>query len=133
MRFVNSLHSPPRLATILVSRFLLDLQSANRRASNPQGTTLHDGGTESLVFERVIGSIGSSIYADPEENYFEDMFEEDQDAGCLTMEAQENLTDVGGQHCLNADAGLEGGLGKDMTTRSVAGQPLSDDELRTSV
>lgn len=92
----NTLSSLPRLAGILVSRFLLDLQSANRRASNPQGTTLHDGGTESLVFERVIGSIGSSIYADPEENYFEDMFEEDQDAGCLTMEAQENLTDVGG-------------------------------------
>ena len=52
-----------RITTILISRFLLDLQSAKRKACSPQGTiTLaSDEGLGALVFERVIGSLGSSI------------------------------------------------------------------------
>ncbi|KAM5536608.1 hypothetical protein V8D89_009703 [Ganoderma adspersum] len=50
------------LTVILVSRFILRLQSANLRgigaASSRGQTTSNDG---SLVFERVIGSLGASI------------------------------------------------------------------------
>ena len=52
-----------RTTAVLISRFLLDLQSAKRKACSPQGTiTLaSDEGLGALVFERVIGSLGSSI------------------------------------------------------------------------
>ncbi|KAM5543602.1 hypothetical protein V8D89_002853 [Ganoderma adspersum] len=119
--FVLQLREP--LAAILVSRFLLDLQSANRRASNARGTTitLHDGGTGSLVFERVIGPLGSSIYVDP--GSYSDMFDEDEDEdedeGGLTMDPQDpRLTEMGGWHCPNVDADLEGGSQAEMTTPS---------------
>ena len=114
----DALPSPHRLAAILVSRFLLDLQSANHRASNPQGATitLHNGGTGSLIFERVIGSLGSSIFDAVGED--EDEFDQDGDEECLAMETQEDLTDVGGQHLLNAKGESEAGLGVEMTTPS---------------
>ncbi len=50
--------------TLLVSRFLLDLQEAHRNAcdaefeSGTQGETSHAG---TLIFERVIGSHNSSL------------------------------------------------------------------------
>lgn len=52
---------------MLTSRFLFHLQAAQGRASNPQGTTMmsfqdHDG-AGTLLFERVIGSLGASILA----------------------------------------------------------------------
>ena len=50
------------MSTTLVSRFLLDLQAANRNAldaASQSSTKPADTGT--LVFERVIGSLASSI------------------------------------------------------------------------
>ncbi|KAI0730558.1 hypothetical protein C8Q76DRAFT_330551 [Earliella scabrosa] len=54
------------ITAILVSRFLLDLQRANQRASNltshEQDTDdmVREAQTESLVFQRVVGSLASS-------------------------------------------------------------------------
>ncbi|TBU52338.1 hypothetical protein BD310DRAFT_832390, partial [Dichomitus squalens] len=64
------------LSAILVSRFLLHLQSASLRAMgslpSSQMSSLHPD--RSLVFERVVGSLGASIAA-------EDYLEEDYDYG----------------------------------------------------
>ena len=50
------------MSTTLVSRFLLDLQAANRNAldaASQNSTKMAD--TDTLVFERVIGSLASSL------------------------------------------------------------------------
>ncbi|TFK86460.1 hypothetical protein K466DRAFT_600296 [Polyporus arcularius HHB13444] len=52
------------LTGVLVSRFLMDLQSANRRALNTDSSLYSsgvDGPLESIVFERVVGSLASTI------------------------------------------------------------------------
>ncbi|RPD69784.1 hypothetical protein L226DRAFT_616558 [Lentinus tigrinus ALCF2SS1-7] len=49
------------LTAIIVSRFLINLQSANVKAVGMGSTQDNGGQSESLVFERVIGSLGSSI------------------------------------------------------------------------
>ncbi|RPD57184.1 hypothetical protein L226DRAFT_536655 [Lentinus tigrinus ALCF2SS1-7] len=52
------------LTGVLVSRFLMDLQSANRRALNTDSSLYDspgDGPLESIVFERVVGSLASTI------------------------------------------------------------------------
>lgn len=61
-----------RITAILISRFLLDLQTAERHAvcmssSSPafNGDSLHE---ESLVFERVMGSLTSVIGSTTEDD-----------------------------------------------------------------
>ena len=109
---LTSLLLSGRLTTILISRFLLHLQAANRKASNPQGTTTisthaHDaGGPGSLVFERVIGSLSSSmdigsVPGDEDSIYDEDTFntdtytdmDKDGDGGRLKIQVK----DLGGK------------------------------------
>ena len=56
----------------MISRFLFHLQSANRRAEGK--STVEEDQMGSLVFERVIGSVDSSI---PPEDYAGTVFDED--------------------------------------------------------
>ncbi|KAI0682290.1 putative FMN-binding domain-containing protein, partial [Cerioporus squamosus] len=52
------------LTGVLVSRFLMDLQTANRRALNTDSSLYSQGGEgpfETIVFERVVGSLASTI------------------------------------------------------------------------
>ena len=56
-----------RLSSILMSRFLLNLQSVNQKVTGEDFRTTRGGSgdhTESLVFQRVVGSIASSIDVD---------------------------------------------------------------------
>ena len=51
------------ITAILISRFLLHLQSGNQKVTGEDFRTTHGGSvdqTESLVFQRVVGSIASS-------------------------------------------------------------------------
>ncbi|KAI0751600.1 hypothetical protein C8Q80DRAFT_1158330 [Daedaleopsis nitida] len=50
------------VTAVLVSRFLLDLQAAHRDATNGGLESLDARQSESVVFGRVIGSIGSSLH-----------------------------------------------------------------------
>ncbi|KAI1791820.1 hypothetical protein LXA43DRAFT_378599 [Ganoderma leucocontextum] len=52
------------LSAILVSRFMLHLQSANCRVTDVASSQLTIPDGASLVFERVIGSLGTSISQD---------------------------------------------------------------------
>ncbi|TBU34165.1 hypothetical protein BD311DRAFT_747263 [Dichomitus squalens] len=77
------------ISAILISRFLLHLQSANLRAvgegsSQDLATSLHG----SIVFERVVGSLGASLSPD-------DFLGRDG----LELESEENIDheDIGGQ------------------------------------
>ncbi|RPD57194.1 hypothetical protein L227DRAFT_613812 [Lentinus tigrinus ALCF2SS1-6] len=62
------------LTGILVGRFLLNLQSANRKALDIDSSIKSGSGSgsESLVFERVIGSLGCRTFSDEEEGGDED-------------------------------------------------------------
>ncbi|KAI0689448.1 hypothetical protein C8T65DRAFT_746165 [Cerioporus squamosus] len=73
------------LTGILVSRFLLNLQSANQQVLHVDSSLASDtGGTsESLVFERVIGSLGSRTLAEHED-------EEDDTGEAAIMDASAN-------------------------------------------
>ena len=78
---IVSLTSIRSITTVLVSRFLLDLQSANHTCAgggtHPRdmtSDTSRDGGA-TLIFERMIGSIGSSIVSG--EGEFEHAFNDD--------------------------------------------------------
>lgn len=71
------------VTAVLVSRFLLDLQAANRRALRLDSQDLSQGETSaqgfpagSIMFNRVVGSLGSSI----EPGSFEDVGTEDDSA-----------------------------------------------------
>lgn len=59
----------------MISRFLFHLQSANKRAEGKSTVELDQTG--SLAFERVVGSVGSSISP---EDYAGAVFDEDIDA-----------------------------------------------------
>ena len=53
-----------RMTSILVSRFMLDLQRANRNATAGYGFTsslFQESLQSSVVFDRVVGSIGSLL------------------------------------------------------------------------
>ena len=52
-------HCSRRLTSLLISRFLLDLQAANR--ANAHTSSISEGSAESIVFQRVVGSLGASI------------------------------------------------------------------------
>ena len=55
------------LTANLISRFLLNLQSVNQKVTGEDSRTTHGGSvdqTESLVFQRVVGSIASSTSVD---------------------------------------------------------------------
>ena len=55
----------PRLTAILISRFLLHLQSANLRAiGGGSSSAFADTHESSIIFDRVVGSIGASIGTD---------------------------------------------------------------------
>ena len=60
-----------RLTSVLISRFLLDLQEANKRAldmdSSSDAGAAPDAGGGSLNFARFVGSIGASIGDDDDE------------------------------------------------------------------
>ena len=92
--FCSGLHTTvtSSLTAIIVSRFILHLQSANLRATDAassQGqTTSHDG---SLVFERVVGSLAASISPD---DYFKT--EEDHDDSGSDTILDESVTEVDG-------------------------------------
>ncbi|RPD60336.1 hypothetical protein L226DRAFT_525611 [Lentinus tigrinus ALCF2SS1-7] len=63
--FVTQFSEP--ITTILISRFLMHLQSANRRVlhlSSLDGTLAASSQTDTLVFERVVGSLGESLDAE---------------------------------------------------------------------
>ncbi|KAM5543601.1 hypothetical protein V8D89_002852 [Ganoderma adspersum] len=120
------------LTTILISRFLLDLQSANRKASNPQGTTtisVNDAGPGALVFERVIGSLGSSIGIDPVVDEYKSSFDNDGDGGRLTIQVKD-LMGRGGKDDPDSSVDSEGRSGVEMTPLSSPRSPAetSDSE-----
>ena len=50
---------PDRLTSLLISRFLLDLRAANRATAHTSSTS--EGSAESIVFQRMVGSLGASI------------------------------------------------------------------------
>ena len=55
---IRNPHTPNRLTSILISRFLLDLQAVHQRST---GLVSSSGSRfESAVFERVIGSLSGS-------------------------------------------------------------------------
>ena len=49
------------MTAVLVSRFLLDLQRTNIRSLNQDSTSASQMNTDTLRFDRVIGSLGGSI------------------------------------------------------------------------
>ena len=49
------------MASILVSRFLLDLQEVHQGLANPQLSSLSSAKAGSPIFQRVIGSLGSTL------------------------------------------------------------------------
>ncbi|KAM5536577.1 hypothetical protein V8D89_009672 [Ganoderma adspersum] len=73
-----------QIAAVLVSQFLLDLQSANRRSlklstnDSLHISTCSSGGGDSIAFARVVGSLGEgfvapgSLVSDPEDDDFGD-------------------------------------------------------------
>ncbi|RPD57220.1 hypothetical protein L227DRAFT_578128 [Lentinus tigrinus ALCF2SS1-6] len=77
------------LTAILVSRFLIDLQVANRRSLNKTSGLHSEGGVESLVFERVIGSLGSSIDPGGSEGDVDD-----ESDGWITEVTDRNMADA---------------------------------------
>ena len=65
---ISSQRLPHSLTAILVARFQLDLQAANRKAvdigtlSDEQGDGPHShSGTRSLIFERAVGSLAALV------------------------------------------------------------------------
>ena len=55
----------PRLTAILISRFILHLHSANLRAiGGGSSSAFADTHQTSIIFDRVVGSIGASIGTD---------------------------------------------------------------------
>ena len=64
-----------RLTSILISRFLSDLQAAYRTSTH--GSSSDPGNVESLVFGRVVGSVGASLcpedFAGDDPEDFEDV------------------------------------------------------------
>ncbi|KAI0738681.1 hypothetical protein C8Q80DRAFT_1275643 [Daedaleopsis nitida] len=83
------------LTAIVVSRFLLDLQTANRDACalDSEGDSV---GSESLVFQRVVGSIGASLGASTPssgvDQDLEDNVESHEDAEAASYDRPEVLT-----------------------------------------
>ncbi|TBU21405.1 hypothetical protein BD311DRAFT_734448 [Dichomitus squalens] len=75
---MTSFATPNMLSAILVSRFLLHLQSASLRAvssiPSSQISSLHLH--RSLVFERIVGSLGASITV---EDYLIDDYDDGDD------------------------------------------------------
>lgn len=136
------------ITTILISRFLLDLQSAKRKACNPQGTTtltLNGGGVGvgAIVFERVIGSLGSSLDIHPhsrsaegEDGFgFKDSFDfdghdHDHDSSGLrtsldlTIQVGDVLSAKGGK----SDGGPDSGVEMEMTLLSSSSSSGSGPE-----
>ena len=135
---LTSLFLPGRLTTILISRFLLDLQSANHKASNPQGSmsiSINDTGPGALVFERVIGSLGSSIGIGSVGDECKSSFDNDSDGdgGRLTIQVKD-LMGKGGKDDPDSSVDSEGRSGVEMTPLSSPRSPAeTSDSERVSV
>ena len=69
------------LTSILVSRFLLNLQEVHQKLGNPQLSSLSDGQL-SLNFERVLGSLGSSLPPFGDTALEDDLASDDNDESC---------------------------------------------------
>ena len=70
---------------------------------------------ESIIFERVVGSLGASIYTCTEENGYAGSLDEDEDwdEGCLqTQSPVHDVRAVGGEN--GPDSGADLGLGRDL-------------------
>ena len=63
---------------MLVSRFLLDLQAANRAAAGV--SSRNSSQVDSVIFEAVVGSMGTSFVAGAEEDLEGDEVEDEQPA-----------------------------------------------------
>ena len=74
-----------RLTSIILWRFLLNLQAANRSADRGgMDSSLDEHGSDSLLFERVVGSISASIDFTPELE--EDQHSATQEDGLSNLE-----------------------------------------------
>ncbi len=86
--------------------------------------TLRDAGPGELVFDRVIGSLGSSIDIYPGEYSYKDTFDEDRDDGRLTIRVGDLTAAGGGKD--GPDSGVsdsEGGSRMEMTPLSSPQSP----------
>ncbi|KAI0730625.1 hypothetical protein C8Q76DRAFT_792776 [Earliella scabrosa] len=120
------------ITAVLVSRFLLDLQHANRKtlhldsgADSYADSDRGRGGGGSIVFERVVGSIASSIEPG---GYYEDEDEDGQGGGSGERgEGKDSDVDV-------EMRALEGHQGEESSSGSVSGsgadQPEGDGEMQ---
>lgn len=94
-----------RITTVLVSRFLLDLQSANRKAVDSSynsevgmGTSTNSQ-TSTLVFEKVVRPLGSSIsYGARDDQEIDDRLESGFDDFWDVVETEE-VASKGGREC----------------------------------
>ena len=87
------------MSAILLSRFLLHLQSANLRALSGRGSSAHAATTMtsphgSIVFERVVGSLGASLVAEDflsGARELTDVGDDDADAGAHEVRAEDGF------------------------------------------
>ncbi|KAH9925049.1 uncharacterized protein BXZ73DRAFT_103420 [Epithele typhae] len=90
------------LTSILVSRFLLNLQAVKNRTAGDVSTIELDGTTSSVVFERVFGSLAASVDLAADERGGEDVHDEasvvDSDALNGARPSDESK-DVGTRRC----------------------------------
>ncbi|PIL23038.1 hypothetical protein GSI_14345 [Ganoderma sinense ZZ0214-1] len=132
---LSSSSSPGRITTVLISRFLLHLQSANRKASNPQGMTtisIHDAAAGGLVFEHIIGSLGSSIdIASLGDRIYQDTFDEGRDEAPLTIQVKD-LASAAGKDGLDSGVDSEGRSGTEMSPLTPMSLPRSPGETSDS-
>ncbi|KAI0701124.1 hypothetical protein C8T65DRAFT_741821 [Cerioporus squamosus] len=71
------------ISAVLVSRFLLNLQQANRRLVNQYSTstTTERGTTSSIRFDRAVGSLGNSIILSADDDDFADALHQPDSPG----------------------------------------------------
>ncbi|KAI0806690.1 hypothetical protein C8Q74DRAFT_1442691 [Fomes fomentarius] len=114
--YSNVLSFTQPLTTILVSRFLLNLQAANAKAvdhTSSSGRLSQPGapGTESLVFERVIGSLGSGLVPDADilddVDYAEESASDSNTAGASSGPARRIQTGLEEESSESAEVGRQ--------------------------
>ncbi|KAI0738467.1 hypothetical protein C8Q80DRAFT_1275468 [Daedaleopsis nitida] len=77
--FVGNFTTP--IYSVLVSRFLIDLQMASRNAVDGGSSMVDAGDGDSIIFNRIIGSIGSSISPHHMDDYSESSEPEGEEEG----------------------------------------------------
>ena len=121
-----------RVTGVLVSRFLLDLQHVNREAVglgtsiSGDGCAASRGGTQgdSLVFERIVGSIASSI-----EFNVDDEVDPDRDDPDADVHIEDSLLDSNGTPRLDDQEKLPVTSG--MVQQSATGDLVEVEVLKT--